>query len=393
MSNDTIQIQEKLEGWAKETINVYNRIVETLNEKSPDKKWGYYTQSVLKRDTLNPDILILGINPGAAGGGIMTGEELLRGNPCFKEKNDKEIIDIFFNNCDPEKRKSGWDIMVKTRKMLELAGKQILNDLDKFVLSNMVFLGTSKQGQIPLSFNEQMECATQTIKLIDILKPKVILLLGDQTRDLFMKVANISRMEELIPNYHGFYCFFKNVHVISIYHTAYYSYYNFDNMAIIGNILGYALDNSKDIIDKNILEKDLYERTIIRSIKIKNLLNRKDAIPLIDKNKALSYDLWQTIKNGNYVKSKDNIVIALTPEEDKKQYTLLVYTRQNNEEKNIKLINGIWPNEEFNPWECDKSRHVHEIISFDVSNEEIKNKMEKVLDEVKAYRDKEYPLK
>ena len=36
MSNDTIQIQEKLEGWAKETINVYNRIVETLNEKSPD---------------------------------------------------------------------------------------------------------------------------------------------------------------------------------------------------------------------------------------------------------------------------------------------------------------------------------------------------------------------
>ena len=58
MSNDTIQIQEKLEGWAKETINVYNRIVETLNEKSPDKKWGYYTQSVLKRDTLNPDILI-----------------------------------------------------------------------------------------------------------------------------------------------------------------------------------------------------------------------------------------------------------------------------------------------------------------------------------------------
>lgn len=164
-------------------------------------------------------------------------------------------------------------------------------------------------------------------------------------------------------------------------------------MAIIGNILGYALDNSKDIIDKNILVKDLYERTIIRSIKIKNLLNRKDAIPLIDKNKALSYDLWQTIKNGNYVKSKDNIVIALTPEEDKKQYTLLVYTRQNNEEKTIKLINGIWPNEEFNPWECDKSRHVHEIISFDVSNEEIKNKMEKVLDEVKAYRDKEYPLK
>ena len=63
-----------------------------------------------------------------------------------------------------------------------------------------------------------------------------------------------------------------------------------------------------------------------------------------------------------------------------------------NEEKTKELIKGIWPNEEFNPWECDKSRHVHEVISFEVSNEEIKNQMEKVIDEVKAYRDKEYPL-
>ena len=84
MSNDRKQIQVKLESWAKETVNVYNRIVETLNEKKPDIKWGYYTQSVLNRETLNPDILILGINPGAAGGGIMTWEELLQGNPCDK---------------------------------------------------------------------------------------------------------------------------------------------------------------------------------------------------------------------------------------------------------------------------------------------------------------------
>ena len=71
---------------------------------------------------------------------------------------------------------------------------------------------------------------------------------------------------------------------------------------------------------------------------------------------------------------------------------VLVFTRQNNEEKTKELINGIWPNEEFNPWGGDKTRHVHDVISFEVSNEEIKNKMEKVLDEVKAYRDKEYPL-
>lgn len=388
MSNDKNQIQEKLASWAKETVNVYNPIVDTLNKESR----GYYTQSVLNRETLDPDLLIIGINPGAAGGGIMNGDELLQGNPCFKGKSDKEIMYYFFERPDPQKRKKGWDLMVKIRKMLEFAGKHTLDELDKFVLSNMVFLGTTKQGQIPLNNDQKIECAKRTLDLIDILKPKVVLLLGDQTRDLFKKVANVSHMEELIPNYHDFYCFYNNIHVISIYHTAYYSYYNFDNMAFIGNILGYALDNSKDIIERDKLEKDLYGRTIIRAIHIKSLLDRRDAIPLIDSDKALSYDLWKTIKNGNYVKSKDNIVIDLTPEEDKKQYVVLVFTRQNNEEKNKELINGIWPNEEFNPWGGDKTRHVHDVISFEVSNEEIKNKMEKVLDEVKAYRDKKYPL-
>lgn len=382
MSNEKKQIQEKLRKWAEETVKVYNPIADSL---------GYYTQSALNRETLDPDILILGINPGEAGGGIMNGEELLQGNPCFKGKNDKEVIDVFFDNPDAQKRKRGWDLMVKVRKMLELAGKHTLNDLDNFVLSNMVFFGTKKQGQIPIVINQDV-CARQTLKLIDILKPKVVLLLGDQTRDLFKKVANVSHMEELIPKYHDFYCFYNNIHVISLYHTAYYSYYNFDNMAFIGNILGYALDNSKDIIERDKLEKDLYGRTIIRAINIKSLLNRRDAIPLIDSDKALSYDLWKTIKNGNYVNSKDNIVIDLTPEEDKKQYVILVFTRQNNEEKSKELIKGIWPNEDFNPWVKDKSRHVHKVIPFSYSNELIVEVMKQVLSEVKEYRDKTFSL-
>jgi hypothetical protein len=72
---------------------------------------------------------------------------------------------------------------------------------------------------------------------------------------------------------------------------------------------------------------------------------------------------------------------------------ILVFTRQRDEAITKNLIKCIWPNEEFNPWDSDKSRHIHETISFKESNEEIKNKMEKVLQEVKAYRDKEYPLK
>jgi hypothetical protein len=79
-----MNIQKELMDWADKTVNVYNPLAQT-------KKLGYYTQSVLNRETLDPDLLILGINPGAAGGGIMSGEELLQGNPCFKGKGDEEI--------------------------------------------------------------------------------------------------------------------------------------------------------------------------------------------------------------------------------------------------------------------------------------------------------------
>ena len=245
-----MSIQNELREWAEETVNVYNPMAQTAG-------LGYYTQSVLNRETLDPDLLILGINPGAAGGCLMTGKELLLGNPCFKGKNDKEIIDIFYNNYDPQKRKKGWDIMVKTRNMLELAGKQILNDLDKFVLSNMVFFGTAKQGQIPKAINKN-DCAKQTLKLIEILKPKVIVLLGKECRNLFNTVAG-TNMVAITPDNAVFYCFYNNCHVISTYHTAYYRYYTYENMEKVGKIIGCALDNSSEIIDKKLLESYLFK--------------------------------------------------------------------------------------------------------------------------------------
>ena len=236
-----MSIQNELREWAEETVNVYNPMAQTTG-------LGYYTQSVLNRETLDPDLLILGINPGAAGGCLMTGKELLLGNPCFKGKNDKEIIDIFYNNYDPQKRKKGWDIMVKTRNMLELAGKQILNDLDKFVLSNMVFFGTARQGQIPKEIKKDV-CAKQTLKLIEILKPKVIVLLGKECRNLFNTVAG-TNMSAITPDNAVFYCFYNNCHVISMYHTAYYRYYTYENMEKVGKIIGKALDNPLVQLDK-----------------------------------------------------------------------------------------------------------------------------------------------
>lgn len=87
-------------------------------------------------------------------------------------------------------------------------------------------------------------------------------------------------MEELIPNYHDFYCFYNNSHVISIYHTAYCQFFTNENMKVIGNILGYALDNPSECINQKLLESylskkinDFNDRK--KQIKPDNILNSK----------------------------------------------------------------------------------------------------------------------
>ena len=252
--------QYKLKEWSKWTLECY---LSEVNHVGQNVATSFYNQSDLSR-VKDCELMIIGINPGCGkvfsewklkDRALSNSEFLYWGNPCFEGLSDKEIIYEMSQKYDKDKKRYGWDLWHKIHKMLDNAGKgELLEDPGKFVLTNMVFFGTAHQGQIPKEIDQEF-CAKKTLELIDILKPKVVLLLGDQTRDLFKKVANVSHMEELIHNYHDFYCFYNNSHVISIYHTAYYRFYNNDaNKKVIGNILGFALDNPSTSIDKKQLE-------------------------------------------------------------------------------------------------------------------------------------------
>lgn len=255
-------LQYKLREWSKWTLESY---LSEVNHVGENVATSFYNQSDLSR-VKNCELMIIGINPGAGclfsqwglkDQVLSNSDFLYRGNPCFQGLSDKEIIYEMSQKYDKDKKRYGWDLWHKIHKMLGYAGKgELLEKPDKFVLSNMVFFGTAHQGQIPKEIDQEY-CAKQTLELIDILKPKVVLMLGDQPRDLFKKVANISHMEELIPNYHDFYCFYNNIHVISIYHTAYYGFYTNDRMNVIGKILGYALDNPSESINHKLLESYL----------------------------------------------------------------------------------------------------------------------------------------
>ena len=400
-------IQEKLKAWSKNTIDCYLEQVKKVGE---DVATSFYNQSDLSR-VKKCELMIVGINPGAGClfshwnlKDSITDVFLYKGNPCFEGKSNDVIISEMLS----------WDLCKKIHKMLIYSEKgDILKNLDRFVLSNMLFFGTYKENQIPKGI-DKIVCAKQTLKLIDIINPKVILLLGDQCRFLFEKSTKITHMETLAPNYHVFYSFYKNHHVIAIYHTAYYKFYTNVNRNIIGNIIGYAIDNPLQRIDKERLEKFLTKKNLCdsnsflgekghslekelglknRTKLLKTIISNNGARQRIYCGTVLYHEYFTTLIDGKYSNSKDMITIDLMPEEDKNQYAVLVFTRQNDETKTKELIKGIWPEEEFNPWSKDKSRHVHKIISFNESNEHIKEIMEQILHDVKAYRDKSFPLK
>ena len=253
-----MNIQEELIDWAEKTVEIY---------KNQSTDLGFYTQTplsiFLKDNIQKPDLLILGINPGS-GGGIKsnTGTELLKGNPCFEGMDNKGIINNMSEGKDNNKNRKGWALWHRLNNMLKYSNnddhRNLLRDLDRFVLSNMIFFGTEKENQIPNVKRE--ECAKQTMKLISILHPKVVILLGSQSRKLFDSISE-NKLKELVPNsmYH---CMSGESHVLAIKHTAYH--YSYKEMVVVGKTIGYVLDHSEETINKECICASYIKEDIIR---------------------------------------------------------------------------------------------------------------------------------
>lgn len=310
MNNEQYNIQAKLEKWAKETVEVY---------KKQSTEIGFYTQTPLsiffKDNIQKPDLLILGINPGS-GGGIRrnTGTELLKGNPYFEGMDSDRIIKNMSEEKDNNKNRKGWALWHRVNNMLKFSNnedhKKILRNLDRFVLSNMIFFGTEKENQIPNIKRE--ECAKQTIELISILQPKVVLLLGSQSRKLFDRVSE-NKLEVLVPNsmYH---CMSGKSHVLAIKHTAYY--YSSIEMELIGKTIGYILDHSEEIINKECIYASYIKEDIIcfEESQMANQPKRKakmDSTRIIELIITSPYFQLTQIEKENYSLSK-NLMIRIT---------------------------------------------------------------------------------
>lgn len=155
-----------LETWAEETINLITPYAEKLN-------LDFYPLQSPADLNCNPKVLFLGLNPGGGAtyesqkmspdwefvNGKMTVQRLLKGNP-------------FFNKA------SGWPL-IKGLRRINLF-QEVLQS-DSYLLANYYYLSTSdfKQVQSDPDHKEALrKCKEQTLKLINILKPELIIVLG-----------------------------------------------------------------------------------------------------------------------------------------------------------------------------------------------------------------------
>lgn len=400
--------QRKLIEWSAETVRFYLDQVEQVNQDGKNDAPSFYNQSDLSRVD-KCELMIIGINPGCGGlfsdWGLkdkISSDFLYKGNPCFEGKSDQEIIDIMSIIKDEDKKRYGWDLWHKIHTMLNYSGKgELLETLDKFVMTNMVFFGTAKEKQIPEGIDQE-KCAEKTLQLIDILEPKVVLLLGDQCRQLFEKVAKITQMEELVPGYHVFYCFNNNRHIIAIYHTAYYKFFTNHNRAVIGKTIGYALDNSSKRIDKQNLESYLSElineesknrineissKLIERIRELKKLIKANGSKQWIYNRDTLVHEYYTDIDidTDKYKNSERNIAIDLFPKDN--EYWITVFSREYDKSQSEKIAKealGI----EYEGCPGNPERHLYARIPMSESNEKIVEIMNDLLKKIKDYRDK-----
>lgn len=176
-------INEQIIKWA-------NKYVPKFNDLSKLYATPYYTQSPLNLINHQIDLMIIGINPKGSigeGGREMSIEQFLSGNPCWASRINHE-------------GKNTWTFNRGAHFFLGYDNFYDPEDIDndkKTIWTNLSPF-ESKQGNNDLKKELMEEGLKSTLELIEILKPKRIVLLGiNAFRQIEKAMGNDGKVEYL----------------------------------------------------------------------------------------------------------------------------------------------------------------------------------------------------
>ena len=376
-------IQNELTKWAEEASVRYNEI-------GKEKKLSFYTQSPLDKlvDNQQVEVMIIGINPGSEGDykSMLSDKAWTHRDGKIDEMPAKHLLEGNHNWIE-SKNCTSWDLHIKwpyfqglMRYFSRIGESNILLDETKFVLTNMTFLNTKNKKD--LSNDILPRTISHTVKLIEIIEPKMIVFLDGGEAFGYLNNLEKVKFQDLRNKYPIKKVKDSSIHIGSlcgipcygVRHPAYAAEEVFLHIStFLKLVYGHEINDlpACDEINRQCYEavKFVEKAETLRKA-IQPMLLETGAVTWIYQHNVLvnelstnrssnTGDFQKTVKIGN-----KNIAIDLTPAEDK--YDLTVFWRNKDNSNDLeKLLESA--NIKFQPYESNPNRHF--VARFDFGDD------------------------
>ena len=251
-----MNVQEEIVKWAEKTVREYHEIA-----SRKEVNLAYYTQSDLSLISEEPELMIVGINPGSGG--------------TYKEQCENKNWSYLYNNnqyqnhllkgnyCREEGKPSSWENHRKwgywkglKRCLLQTNLNEIIEDDSKIIVTNASFFSTKKADGISDSLLKMT--IPYTLDLINITKSKHLIFLSG--KKCFERLLNLSRTSENIQFKYKNVCGNINVGVlngklcIGIPHPAYKTN---EELNLVASVIPYLISSDNyEHIDIALIQKE-----------------------------------------------------------------------------------------------------------------------------------------
>ncbi len=259
--DEVMNIQEEIVKWAEKTVREYHEIA-----SRKEVNLAYYTQSDLSLISEEPELMIVGINPGSGG---TYKEQCENKNWSYLYNNNQDQNHLLKGNyCREEGKTSSWENHRKwgywkglKRCLSQTNLNEIIEDDSKIIITNASFFSTKKADEISDSLLKMT--IPYTLDLINITNPKHLIFLSG--KKCFERLLNLSRTSENIQFEYKIVC--GNIYVgvlngklcIGIPHPAYKTN---EELNLVASVIPYLISSDNyEHIDIALIQKECAKQT------------------------------------------------------------------------------------------------------------------------------------
>ena len=251
-----MNIQEEIVKWAEKTVKEYHRIA-----SRKEVNLAYYTQSDLSLLSEEPQLMIVGINPGSGGS---YKEQCENKNWSYLYNNNQDENHLLKGNyCREEGKPSSWDVHKKWKYWAGLKRclsktnlNAIIDDDSKIIVTNASFFSTKKADGISEALLK--ETIPYTLDLINITNPKHLIFLSGKS--CFERLHRLSKSSNLIQFEYKHVC--GNIYIgklkgklcVGIPHPTYKTN---DELDLVASVIPYLISSDNyEHIDIALIQKE-----------------------------------------------------------------------------------------------------------------------------------------